>query len=85
MASDSDEWVDYIWFINLLGDEDLDEILSIKDIVDTVNKHPEEVIPGTKNGGTTIQLPFGFAQWHHAKIQVHDDLSKLLKWDINCL
>ena len=85
LASDSDEWVDYIWFINLLGDEDLDEILSIKDIVDTVNKHPEEVIPGTKNGGTTIQLPFGFAQWHHAKIQVHDDLSKLLKWDINCL
>lgn len=85
LALDPDEWVDYIWFINLLGDEDLDIILSIKDIVDIINKHPEEVVPGTKNGGTTIQLPFGFAQWHHAKIQVHDDLSKLLKWDINCI
>lgn len=85
LASEPDEWVDYIWFINLLGDEDLDEIMSIKDIVDTINKHPEEVIPGTKNGGTTIQLPFGFAQWHHAQIQVHDDLSKILKWDIDCL
>ena len=78
LAVNSDEWADYVWFINLLGEEDLDTIYAIEDIKSAVTDNKDIIIPGPKNGGSTIWLPFGFAEWHRNKIQVHDRLNNLL-------
>lgn len=32
---------------------------------------------GYKNGGTTIQLPFGFVQWHQSSMQFHHSFDKI--------
>ena len=45
----------------------------------------EEIVYGTKNGGSTIQLPFGFVQWHdpgnkgNHNLQFHHKYKKLIK------
>ena len=79
LSSSPDEWADYVWFINLLGEDDLDTIFSVKDIIDAVSKNVAMVCPGSKMGGSTIQLPFGMVQWHQRKMQFHDSLSKLIQ------
>ena len=32
---------------------------------------------GNNNGGTTIQLPFGFVQWHKGQMQFHHSYEKI--------
>lgn len=77
LASNRKDWADYIWYINLLGEDDVDTIFSIQDIKMAVKSHPEEVFPSSQNGGSTTQLPFGFVQWHQAKMQFHHSFAKL--------
>ena len=36
-----------------------------------------DVIYGTKNGGTTIQLPFGHLQFHQGGLQFHHNYEKI--------
>ena len=79
LASNQEDWADYVWYINLLGEDDVDTIFSIQEIKTAVKAHPEEVFPSSQNGGSTTQLPFGFVQWHQAKMQFHHSLSKLSK------
>ena len=79
LSSSPDEWADYVWFINLLGEKDLDTIFTVKDILEAVSKNAEMVCPGFKNGGSTIQLPFGMVEWHQRKMQFHDSFRKLIK------
>ena len=85
LAVDQDEWADYVWFINLLGDDDIDIIYSTESIIKAVEENTDKVVPGPRNGGSTTLLPFGFAQWHHAQIQIHDDLANLLELNIQQL
>lgn len=76
---DSEEWSDIIWYINLLGENDVDDIFSIDDICNAVkNSAKEETYYSATNGGTTIQLPFGFVQWHQGQLQFHHNYYKLL-------
>lgn len=79
-ANDSSEWSEFVWYKNTLGENGVDEIFCIDNICKaavTVSK--DETYYGTKNGGTTIQLPFGFVQWHQRKMQFHHDYDKVKK------
>lgn len=77
-VEDCSEWSKYIWYINLLGENDIDDIFSIEEICDAVKKvASKETYYGSTNGGTTIQLPFGFVQWHQKQLQFHHNYDKL--------
>lgn len=74
------EWSDFIWYINLLGENNSDNIFYIEDICNASKKYAEyETAFSTTNGGTTIQLPFGFVQWHQSQLQFHHRYDKLCK------
>ena len=75
---DCDEWSDFVWYINLLGENDTNDIFFIKDICEVVQTVAhQETYYGTSYGGTTIQLPFGFVQWHQGQLQFHHNYDKL--------
>ncbi len=75
---DREEWSDFVWYINLLDENDVDDIFYIEDLCNAVEKvAKQETYFSTKNGGTTIQLPFGFVQWHQGKLQFHHNYEKI--------
>ena len=75
---DQDEWSDFVWYINLLEENDVDAIFSIPELCHAAAKvASKETYYSTTNGGTTIQLPFGFVQWHQGQLQFHHNFSKL--------
>lgn len=79
-AKDRSEWSEFVWYINLLGENNTDKVFKIDDICDAVIKNAKaETFYSTTNGGTTIQLPFGFVQWHQGQMQFHHMFSKLSK------
>lgn len=77
LAANQKDWAQYVWYINLLGEDDFDEIYSIADIKSAMSTHTDEIFPSSQNGGSTTQLPFGFVQWHQQKMQFHHSLGKL--------
>lgn len=77
LAANQKDWAQYVWYINLLGEDDFDEIYSIADIKSAMAAHTDEIFPSSQNGGSTTQLPFGFVQWHQQKMQFHHSLGKL--------
>ncbi len=77
---DSSEWADFIWYKNMLEENDTDDVFSITDICAAVrNCARAETFYSSTNGGTTIQLPFGFVQWHQGQLQFHHSHYKLVK------
>lgn len=75
---DSSEWSDFVWYINLLGENDTDDIFLIEDVCEAVQSVAhKETYYGSSNGGTTIQLPFGFVQWHQGQLQFHHSYEKI--------
>ena len=77
-AKDPSEWSEFVWYINLLGENDIDEIFHIEDICHAAVKVAKrETYYGDSNGGTTIQLPFGFVQWHQHQLQFHHSYDKI--------
>lgn len=77
LAANKKDWAQYVWYINLLGEDDFDEIFSVNDIKKAASANVADVFPSSQNGGSTTQLPFGFVQWHQQKMQFHHSLSKL--------
>ncbi len=78
-VSDSSEWSDFVWYINLLDENDTDDIFLIEDICTAAQKVAyEETYYGLSFGGTTIQLPFGFVQWHQRQLQFHHSYNKII-------
>lgn len=77
LAANRTDWAEYVWYINLLGEDDVDEIFPIEDIKSAVKAHKDLVYPSSQNGGSTTQLPFGFVQWHQCKMQFHHSLEKI--------
>lgn len=74
----NDEWSDFVWYINLLGETTVDDIFLIDDICRKAQHAAYiETYYSNLNGGTTIQLPFGFVQWHQSKMQFHHKYDKL--------
>ena len=80
---DREEWSDFVWYINLLEENDVDAVFSITDLCKAAaSVASEETYYSSVNGGTTIQLPFGFVQWHQGQLQFHhnyDKVNNLLK------
>ena len=75
---DREEWSDFVWYINLLEENDVDAIFSIADLCEAAaSVASEETYYSATNGGTTIQLPFGFVQWHQGQLQFHHSFYKL--------
>lgn len=75
---DRKEWSDFVWYINLLGENITDDIFFIEDICCAVQKVSQnETYYGSSFGGTTIQLPFGFVQWHQGQLQFHHNYNKI--------
>lgn len=75
-AEESSEWSEFIWYINTLGENTIDEIFSIENICRSAVEVAESETYYSK-GGTTIQLPFGFVEWHQEQIQFHHQYKKV--------
>ena len=77
-ARDHREWSDFVWYINLIGENCTDDIFLIEDVCNAVQSVAQkETYYGTSYRGTTIQLPFGFVQWHQGQLQFHHSYDKL--------
>lgn len=77
-AIDPGEWSNYVWYINLLGENNIDAVFYIENICQAAVKAANsETYYGESNGGTTIQLPFGFVQWHQCQMQFHHSYYKV--------
>ena len=81
LASNPACWAQYVWYKNELGEDPFDVVISLKAITQNIRNCPPEMIcPGTRLGGTTIQLPFGFVQWHQGQMQFHHNLAAIQAW-----
>ena len=75
---DRNEWSEFVWYINALNENNTDDIFPIDDICLAADRAAKtDIAYGTCNGGTTIQLPFGFVQWHQAQMQFHHNYEKV--------
>ena len=61
LASNSEDWAQIVWYKNMVGENQFDTMLYLEDFKSNI---PHTAGYGTRNGGSTIQLPFGFVQWH---------------------
>ena len=81
LASNSRSWANVIWYKNLLpGEEDEveDIMLNLEELRESIKGYTEHIEYGNKTGGSTIQLPFGFVQWHQGQMQFHHNEEKIL-------
>lgn len=77
-VQDKDEWSDFVWYKNMLGENDVDAVFDVAKISKAASRaSADEVYYGASNGGTTIQLPFGFVQWHQKQLQFHHNYTKV--------
>jgi len=79
IVKDKSYWSDFLFYKNLIQEDDnnIDEIFNIEEICKKCRTKKDEIKFGNRNGGTTIQLPFGFVQWHQHKMQFHHDFNKI--------
>ena len=78
-VGDKSEWSHLIWYKNMLDENDIDALFAIEDLCLAVKEcAAKDTFYSTKNGGTTIQLPFGFVQWHQEQMQFHHSYNKIL-------
>lgn len=85
LAASKDDWATLIWYKNDIGEVEIDALINIDDAKKCMEN---KAFYGTRTGGSTIQLPFGFVQWHSPKkvipgeIQFHhkyNEINNLLK------
>ncbi len=77
-VSNCSEWSDFVWYINLIGENCTDDIFLIEAVCNAVQDVAQkETYYGSSYGGTTIQLPFGFVQWHQGQLQFHHSYTKI--------
>ena len=62
LAKNANDWANLIWYRNELDENDMDDIFNISDIKNNLPLFSASW--GNRTGGSTIQLPFGFIQWH---------------------
>ena len=73
LSSNMEEWADFIWYKNELMENEIDFVFDIKKMYTTINNNQfkQMIVQGSRGGGTTLKLPFGFVQWHQSQIQFH--------------
>ena len=80
LASNSEDWAQIVWYKNMIGENQLDKMIYLEDYKSNIPRTAEY---GPRNGGSTIQLPFGFVQWHSPRkiipgsIQFHHSYKKI--------
>lgn len=80
LASKREDWAQIVWYVNLVGESALDQMFYLPDLREII---PPTAFYGAKNCGSTIQLPFGFVQWHSPRkvipgsMQFHHSYAKL--------
>lgn len=75
LALRPEDWADVIWYKNLLpNEEDGNTMFKLDEIKKRIWNNRNLVVYGTRTGGSTIQLPFGFVQWHLHQMQFHHNL-----------
>ena len=80
LAKHKDNWAEYIWYINTIDNDKEGFIFKINNIlfkIDQLKDIEKHIFYGERGGGTTINLPFGFVQWHQAQIQFHHSYEKI--------
>lgn len=81
LASKPEDWAHIVWYKNMIGEKQFDTMLYLPDLR---NHIPRTAEYGTRNGGSTIQLPFGFVQWHSPRkvipgnLQFHHSYRKVI-------
>lgn len=81
LAKNKEDWAEIVWYKNTVGENSFDRLFFLPDIKFV----PGSATYGDKNGGSTIQLPFGFVQWHSPRkkipgdLQFHHQYKKLLE------
>ncbi|MCH5281929.1 MAG: hypothetical protein J1E61_10715 [Lachnospiraceae bacterium] len=87
LAKNPADWADLVWYKNEVGENNLNHIFDVHRLCDAMQEaaSPSTVFYGSRSGGTTIQLPFGFVQWHSPTkaipgcMQFHHSLKKIRK------
>lgn len=75
LALDEKEKAEIIWYKNTIGENNVDTKLWLPKIKNAIF---EKCYYGSTLGGTTIQLPFGFVQWHQGCMQFHHKYEKVI-------
>lgn len=82
-VADKDNWADVLWYKNLVDQDGdgLDYMVRIADVMRALemNGDTNEVARGPRNGGSTIQLPFGHLQYHSSQLEFYQQMSKIQK------
>ena len=81
LASNPQCWANVIWYKNLLPGEEEDvedTMLNLEELREKIKGYTHLIEYGTRTGGSTIQLPFGFVQWHQGQMQFHHNEEKVL-------
>lgn len=78
LAKNAEDWADVIWYKNMLPDEDDgDTLFNMETLRKQISDAKDKIVYGNRTGDSTIQLPFGFVQWHLGQMQFHHKLSDL--------
>ena len=80
LAKNPSDWADIVWYKNMIGENQIDKMIYLPEATKAM---PHSAAYGSRNGGSTIQLPFGFVQWHSPRkiipgnLQFHHDFDKI--------
>lgn len=75
LAKNESDWANVVWYRNLLGENQVNDIYFIDDMTSKLEKYGRSATEyGNVGGGTTIQLPFGFVQWHSPTKKIPGDM-----------
>lgn len=78
LSIDRKSYSHYVWFKNLVdNNKNMDELFCIENIARQSYLYNSIINYGTRNGGTTIVLPFGSVQWHQNQLQFRHDLKSI--------
>lgn len=81
LAKDCENWANMVWYKNMLNECSFDKLYDTEEICRRIqaktNINSDVVHYGNKLGGSTIQLPFGFVQWHKHCMQFHHSFEKI--------
>jgi hypothetical protein len=75
-AIDENQWASELLYKNKVDNGfEINETFEIDELINKVKN--SKVVFGDKNGGTTIQLPFGHLQYHQNSLQFHHNYNKI--------
>ena len=80
-VKDRKNWADTLWYKNLLdeGGDGVDYMVPLKRIKSALRRKAASLVVerGPRNGGSTIQLPFGHVQYHNGQLEFYQLRKKI--------